>query len=132
LDLAAPLVWEMDRPSFYWEKLSTTEVENAVRADTNRQLRALSATDPTIRQIHPMEVDDVGEDTRALASTLLSLQTFLMFDVPTYVEWMLLQDQNEVFRFWHAQLRLLSLGRPAGARFILKWSCPALMDTGFR
>jgi hypothetical protein len=117
----APLAWEISYPTVHLPMISRLGKDSqSAHADAAARLELLDAVSPLTGQMHPMTAGGHDECTGLVSSTLMSLQTLMMFRVPTFADWLLEQDLTEAYRLWSIQLGLIGLSGASDAQWVLK------------
>ncbi len=75
-------------------------------------LHALDWLSPMLRHIHQMEATQPEEETVLLRHTFRLLQADYLWDVPSYMKWVLRQDMRPVAQFHKRMLQMLEVVRP--------------------
>jgi hypothetical protein len=114
------------RPLLFWETLEPSPPPGSARARTDRRIararrsiRDLEALAPRLRAAHLFEPEAAEECNLLFAQSFSAAILAYMFDVPGFIEWLRSLDRIENYRYFKAQLQLLSWKRP-GDHWVLK------------
>lgn len=97
----------------------------AATVDEYARLRvtSLESIAPEFTAIHPVAAEGIEECTPILVSTLQCLQVPIMYQVPTYFEWLVSEaDTDWVWRYWASEVRFVETLVECSRAWVLK--CP--------
>jgi len=112
------------RPLMSWEALypapiKTWEESQKRISRTKRNEKAVKWISPTFHNIHPIHTHQPEEDVLLLDVHFMSSSSEAIMQVPSYAEWLDMQDQTETYEYEKKLLKLLQWQK-SGDFWILK------------